>query len=104
MTNILSQAAPATVETVKDTIENMKESGKQAFAEVKNAAKESLVPPVQHAGQQLSQSAQESARALAAAGRSDLQRLEQYITENPGKTAGIAFGLGLVAGIFFFRR
>lgn len=92
---------------IRDTVDSLKESARGAYEDLKTAASDRILDPLSETGRHIADAARHGAETAADCGRRSIARTESWITSNPFSAAGIAFGTGVLAGVYLlskFRR
>lgn len=89
---------------IRDTVDNLKESARDAYHDLKTAAQDRIVDPLTETGRNLVSAARHGAENAADCGRRTVARTEAWITSNPFSAAGIAFGTGVLAGVYLLSK
>ena len=89
---------------IRDTVDNLKESARDAYQDLKTAAHDRILEPLTESGHNLVSAARHGAENAADYGRRSIERTESWITSNPFSAAGIAFGTGVLAGVYLLSR
>ncbi len=90
--------------TIRDTVDSLKESARDAYQDMKSAAHDHIIDPLADTGHRMASAARHGAENAADCGRRSIERTESWITSNPFSAAGIAFGTGVLAGVFLLSR
>jgi ElaB/YqjD/DUF883 family membrane-anchored ribosome-binding protein len=90
--------------TIRDTVDHLKDSARDAYDGIKTAAQERLLDPMMDKGRNLAKTARHSAEDVADYSRRTMERTGAWASANPFSAAGIVFGAGLIAGIFLVAR
>ena len=89
---------------IRDTVDSLKETARDAYEDLKTAAHDRILDPLKESGHNLVNSARHGAENAADYGRRSLERTESWITTNPFSAAGIAFGTGVLAGVYLLSK
>jgi ElaB/YqjD/DUF883 family membrane-anchored ribosome-binding protein len=88
------------IQSVSDTADNLKEKGSSALKDFTEAARDKVIDPVIQAGKDLSSAARDQASRAADYGRKAVHNTDVWVDHHPYSTAGIAFGAGILLGVF----
>ena len=89
---------------IRDTVDSLKESARDAYQDIKTAAHDRILEPLAETGRNLASAARHGAENAADCGRRSVARTEAWITSNPFSAAGIAFGTGVLAGVYLLSK
>jgi ElaB/YqjD/DUF883 family membrane-anchored ribosome-binding protein len=86
-------STPSTLDRVKDRVSDLADSARHGLSDARSAVQDHLIDPVAH-----------SAQSVLRHARKDYARANDWASDNPARAFGIAFGIGLIAGIIFSKR
>src|SRR6188768_293723 len=89
---------------IRDTVDSLKESARDAYEDFKTAAHDRILEPLAETGHNIANAARHGAESAADCGRRSLARTESWVTSNPFSAAGIAFGTGVLAGVYLLSK
>ena len=89
---------------IRDTVDSLKESARDAYQDIKTAAQDRILDPLAETGRNVAKAARHGAENAADYGRRSVARTEEWITSNPFSAAGIAFGTGVLAGVYLLSK
>jgi ElaB/YqjD/DUF883 family membrane-anchored ribosome-binding protein len=90
--------------TIRDSVEDLKDTARGAYEEMKTAARERVLEPLADTSRHWASTARHSAEQAADYGRRTVARTGEWASANPFSAAGIAFGAGLIAGVCLLSR
>jgi ElaB/YqjD/DUF883 family membrane-anchored ribosome-binding protein len=90
--------------TIRDTVDNLKAGAGEMYEDLKTAAHDRVLDPIAEKGRQMAGAARHGVENLADYGRRTVERGGAWASSNPYSAAGIAFGVGLLAGVFLMTR
>jgi ElaB/YqjD/DUF883 family membrane-anchored ribosome-binding protein len=90
--------------SIRDTVDHLKDSARDAYDGLKNAAQERVLDPLADKGRHFADAARHGAENVADYSRRTMQRTGAWASDNPFSAAGIIFGAGLIAGVFLVSR
>ncbi len=89
---------------LRDTVDSLKDSARDAYQDMKSAAHDHIMEPLAETGRHMASAAKHGAENAADYGRRSVERTESWITSNPFSAAGIAFGTGVLAGVLLLTK
>src|SRR6188768_586073 len=89
---------------IRDSVESLKETARDAYEDLKTAAQDHIVDPLAATGRKIASAAHHGAESAADCSRRGLERTESWITTNPFSAVGVAFGTGILAGIYLLAK
>jgi ElaB/YqjD/DUF883 family membrane-anchored ribosome-binding protein len=89
---------------IRDTVDNLKETARDAYDGIKNAAQERILDPLSDKGRDFASAARHKAEDVADYSRRTVERTGAWASSNPYSAAGILFGAGLIAGVYLVSR
>jgi ElaB/YqjD/DUF883 family membrane-anchored ribosome-binding protein len=89
---------------IRDSVDSLKETARGAYEDLKTAAHDRIVDPLTAAGRSVAGAARHGAETAADYSRRGVERTESWITTNPFSAVGVAFGTGLIAGIYLLGK
>lgn len=93
-----------TMNTLTEPHEPLHETARHAFRDLKEVTQHSLLEPIAQGTREVAQTAQSGCHAMAESTNYELAQMEAWAIQNPIRALGVTFGLGILAGIYFFRR
>ena len=90
--------------TIRDSVENLKDTARDAYEDLKSAAQDHIVDPIANTGRRIASATREGVDDAMDCGRRGIDRTESWITSNPFSAVGVAFGTGILAGIYLLGK
>jgi len=87
-------------QSAADTADNLKDKGSQALDKLKETARDKVIDPMVQAGKDFSSAAHDGAAKVADYSRRAARSTDEWVESNPYSAAGIAFGAGILLGVF----
>jgi ElaB/YqjD/DUF883 family membrane-anchored ribosome-binding protein len=89
---------------IRDSVESLKDTARDAYEDLKTAAHDRIVEPLAATGRKIATAARDGAETAADCSRRSLERTESWITTNPFSAVGVAFGTGILAGVYLLSK
>ena len=89
---------------IRDSVENLKETARGAYEDLKTATQDHIMDPLASTGRKIARAAHDGVESAADCGRRSLERTESWITTNPFSAVGVAFGTGILAGVYLLSK
>lgn len=90
--------------TIRDTVDSLKDNAGEIYDNLKTAAHDRVLDPLAEKSRQVAKAARHGVENLAGYGRRTVERGGEWASSNPFSAAGVAFGAGLLAGVFLVMR
>ena len=90
--------------TIRDSVDTLKETARGAYEDMKTAAQERVLDPLTEKGRHLASAARHQMDDMTDYGRRTMKRTSEWASANPWSASGIAFGAGLLAGVYLVAR
>ena len=90
--------------TIRHSVDTVKEKARDAYHDLKDAAHDHIVEPLADAGRRVASATRHGMENVADYSRRRLTRTEEWISDHPFHSTGIAFGAGLIAGAYLLGR
>jgi len=89
---------------IRDTVDHLKESARDAYDGIKNAAQDRVLDPLADTGRNIASAARHGAENVADYSKRSVERTGAWVSANPFSAAGVLFGAGLIAGVYLVSR
>ena len=90
--------------TIRDSVDTLKETARGAYEDLKTAAHDRVLDPLAEKGRHLASATRDYVEDATDYGRRTIERTSAWASSNPYSAAGIAFGAGLLAGIYLVSK
>jgi ElaB/YqjD/DUF883 family membrane-anchored ribosome-binding protein len=89
---------------IRDSVEHLKDTARDAYEDLKTAAHDHIVDPLAATGRKIAGAARDGMESATDCGRRSLERTESWISSNPLSAVGVAFGTGILAGVYLLSK
>lgn len=90
--------------SIRHSVDNLKETALDAYHDLRDATHDHLVEPLADAGHRVAKATRHGMENVADYSRRGAHRTESWISSNPLPATGIAFGAGLLAGMYLLGK